>query len=244
MLVRQLGRVAQLHAERRADPALRRALRRLADWQAARMATTYADLAAQPRYADAIAFFLSDLYGGADFAQRDADLARVVPIMTRMLPGRVIATICDATELNVVSHELDRSLFSRLPRTDGTFTVAEYCAAYRWAPDRPARARQIGLIGQIGAGLDEFVGKPFIRSALAMMRGPASIAGLSVLHDFLERGFLAFRKMGGAGEFLATIDRRERELMAAIYEGENAPFAEPVLPEISAPEAGGRNASR
>ena len=73
------------------------------------MATTYADLAAQPRYADAIAFFLSDLYGGADFAQRDADLARVVPVMTRMLPGRVIATIGEATELNVLSQELDRS---------------------------------------------------------------------------------------------------------------------------------------
>jgi len=240
MLVRQLARVAQLHAERRADPALRLALQRLADWQAARMATTYADLSAQPRYADAIAFFLSDLYGGADFGQRDADLARVVPIMTRMLPGRVIATIGDATELNVVSLELDRSVFSRLPRADGTFSVAEYCAAYRWAPDRPARARQVRLIGQIGAGLDEFVGKPFIQSALAMMRGPASIAGLSVLHDFLERGFLAFRKMGGAGEFLATIDRREREIMAAIYEGENAPFAEPVLREVSAAEAGGR----
>jgi hypothetical protein len=53
-----------------------------------------------------------------------------------MLPGRVIATIGDATELNVVSHELDRSLFSRLPRTDGNFTVRRYCAAYRWAPDR------------------------------------------------------------------------------------------------------------
>jgi hypothetical protein len=40
------------------------------------------------RYADAIAFFLSDLYGGADFAQRDADLARVVPVAERgCFPG-------------------------------------------------------------------------------------------------------------------------------------------------------------
>jgi hypothetical protein len=36
--------------------------------------------------------------------------------------------------------------------------------------------------------------------------------------------------MGGAAEFLATIDRRERAILAAIFEGENAPFAEPVLP--------------
>ena len=92
------------------------------------------------------------------------------------------------------------------------------------------RSRQIGLIGEVGAGLARYVEKPLIRSALAMMRRPAGLAGLSVLHDFLERGFHAFRKMKGATEFLATIDRRERALLAAIFEGDNAPFEEPVLP--------------
>ena len=223
--------MAQLHAARRADPVLLRALERLAFWQASRMSATYADLAGQPRYADAIAFFLSDLYGSADFAQRDADLARIVPVLTRMLPARVIATVAEATELNVISQELDRGLLSRLPRRDGIFTVAQYCSAYRWPGDRDARARQIALIGEIGAGLEEYVGKPMIRSALAVMRRPARLAGLGTLHDFLERGFLAFRKMNGAREFLATIDRRERGLMAALYAGENAPFGEPVSPE-------------
>ena len=222
--------MAELHAERRAEPARRDALERVGVWQASRMRQTYADLAAQPRYSDAIAFFLSDLYGGADFAQRDADLARVLPILTRMLPARVIETVAEATELNVLSHELDRGLLARLPSADGVFTVAQYCAAYRWPSDRAVRSRQIGLIGEVGAGLDRYVEKPLIRSALAMMRRPAGLAGLSVLHDFLERGFHAFRKMKGATEFLATIDRRERALLAAIFEGDNAPFEEPVLP--------------
>jgi hypothetical protein len=231
MLVRLLERMAELHAARRADPVLALAVERLAFWQASRMGATYADLAVQARYADAIAFFLSDLYGSADFAQRDADLARIVPVLTRMLPARVIATIADATELNVISQELDRGLLARLPRADGMFTVAEYCSAYRSPDDRAARERQIGLIGQIGAGLDDYVRKPMIRSALAVMRRPARLAGLFMLHDFLERGFLAFRKMKGAGAFLATIDRREHELMVALYAGESAPFAEPVSAE-------------
>ena len=231
MLLRELARTARLHAERRAQPGLARALERLAAWQAGRMGHTYADLAVQSRYGDAIAFFQSDLYGASDFAQRDADLARVVPVMTRMLPGRVIATIAQAMELNALSHELDRVLLQRLPRADGNFTVAEYCAAYRRPDDRPARDHQIGLIGEIGAGLDDYVRRPLIHSALVMMRGPARLAGLSVLHDFLERGFVAFRKMHGAIEFLATIDRRERKLMEAIFAGATAPFPEPLLPE-------------
>ena len=231
MLVRELARTAQLHAERRARPGLARALERLAAWQATRMSGTYADLAAQPRYADAIAFFESDLYGTSDFAQRDSDLARVVPVMTRMLPARVIATIAQAMELNALSHELDRALLQRLPRADGRLTVAEYCVAYRRPDDRPARDRQIALIGDIGAGLDDYVRTPLIHTALVMMRRPARLAGLSVLHDFLERGFVAFRKMHGATEFLATIDRRERALMEEIFAGATAPFPEPLPPE-------------
>jgi len=58
------------------------------------------------------------------------------------------------------------------------------------------------------------------------------MAGLSALHDFLERGFKAFRKMRGASEFLSTIDQRERELMAAIFDGSDAPFPEPPMPAV------------
>ena len=60
------------------------------------------------------------------------------------------------------------------------------------------------------------------------MRRPARAAGFAALQSFLERGFAAFRKMGGAGAFLATIDERERRLMEAIFGGESAPFAEPL----------------
>lgn len=218
-LARELERVGRLHAERRANPGLATALDRLAQWQAARLHGTYADLAAQERYAGAVAFFENDLYGSADFAQRDADIARVVPVMMLMLPESVIATMAHAMELNALSHELDRALLERLPRADGVFTSAEYCRAYCAMDNRPARERQIDLIGEIGAGLDVYVRKPLIQTALVMMRQPSRLAGLSVLHDFLERGFAAFHKMHGAAEFLATIDRRERELMNALFAG-------------------------
>jgi hypothetical protein len=79
-----------------------------------------------------------------------------------------------------------------------------------------------------------------IHSALVLMRRPARLAGLSVLHDFLERGFVAFRKMHGATEFLATIDRRERELMEVIFAGATAPFPEPLPPAPSAAEGAER----
>jgi hypothetical protein len=56
---------------------------RLKEWQAARLARSYADLLASKRYNPAAEFFLSDLYGPKDFRSRDEELARVVPIMVR-----------------------------------------------------------------------------------------------------------------------------------------------------------------
>lgn len=234
-LVRELERVGQLHDERQRNPTLAGALERIAAWQALRLRNTYVDLAADPRYADAIAFFQSDLYGGTNFAQRDADLARVVPVMVRMLPDRVIATVAQAMEVNGLSQEMDRRLLARLPRADAVFTVADYCRAFRSMEHRAERMRQIELIGDIGAALDSFVRKPLIHAALVMMRQPARLAGLSVLHDFLERGFDAFHRMRGADHFLATIAERETALVDRIFAGDTAPFADPLA---LGPEAG------
>ena len=72
--------------------------------------------------------------------------------------------------------------------------------------------------------------KPLIRAALAMMRVPAQMAGFGVLHDFLERGFNAFHRMGGATEFLDTIIARETAVHRAIAGGASDPFPDPGAP--------------
>jgi hypothetical protein len=225
-LVHQLQRARALHEERAASPALAAALDRLAHWQSRRLNAAYADLARDPRYAAAIAFFGADLYGPGDFSRRDADLARVVPLMGRVLPEGVLATVAGAMELSVLSHELDRRLLERLDPA-GPLSVTAYCDAYRGLGDRRPRERQIALIVAVGTALDRYVGKPLVRSALAAMRRPARLAGLGALQDLLERGFAAFRRMHGAGEFLAVVEARETAMMNAIFGGVRAPFPEP-----------------
>jgi hypothetical protein len=234
-LARELARVARLNAERAQNPILTGALGRLSEWQSRRLRMTYADLAAQPRYADAIEFFQQDLYGAADFSRRDADLARVVPVIVRLLPENLVSAVALAVELNALSGELDRVLLSRLPRADGNFTVAEYCKAYRRTANFPLRKRQIKLIGDVGIALDRYVGKPLVRTALTMMRQPARMAGMGVLQDFLERGFAAFRRMHGAAEFLATIETRETAIHDAIAHGSIDPFPDPMSPATANP---------
>jgi hypothetical protein len=226
-LTTALARVLRLHAMRSEDPSLASAVDRLSAWQARRLYNTYADLAREPRYARAIEFFQDDLYGSGDFAQRDADLVRVVPVMGRLLPQSVIFTVARAVELNALAHELDRALIVHLPAGAATFSVPDYCGAYRATGERALRDRQIALIGEVGNALDKFVRTPMIGAALTMMRKPAHAAGLGALQEFLERGFDAFRRMKGAREFLATVDTRERRINDAIFAGDDAPFPPP-----------------
>lgn len=228
-LLRELARVQRRNALRAANPELARSLAYLGAWQARRLQITYADLEATPRYAPAMKFFETDLYGGGDFAQRDADLIRVVPAMRRLLPAGVIGAVATAVELNALSQDLDRALIDALWSKGERFGVAAYCAAYRRMGQYRLRERQIRLIGDVGVALDRYVHKPMLRGALVLMRKPARVAGLAALQDFLERGFSAFTRMRGAVEFLATIESRETAIHDAIVGGADAPFPDPIV---------------
>jgi len=74
-----MGAAPQPERVAAALPLLRR-------WQAQRLARTYADLAADKRHAPATAFFLSDLYGEHDFAERDREVDRAYPWRRKTLP--------------------------------------------------------------------------------------------------------------------------------------------------------------
>ena len=227
-LMAELERARRMHDERVASAPLASALDRIAQFQARRLDATYRDLARDSRYQDAIAFFRSDLYGPGDFSRRDTDLARVAPMMQRLLPSRVIATVTMAVQLSALSQELDRALLVKLG-PDTLLSVAAYCIAYRACANRDVRAQQIALIGSVGRGLDRYVHAPLLRRTLAAMRVPARAAGLTTLQRFLERGVAGFARMGGASQFLETIDTRETALMNAIFAGSNAPFPDPRL---------------
>lgn len=200
-------------------------------WQADRLARTHADLLAHARYRPAAQFFLSDLYGPKDFTARDEAVAKVVPVMTRMLPARALETLALAIELDGISENLDLAIARRLRRRHAAAHVLEideavYAEAYR-AGDRAARERQIGLVGRIGRTLDDLARKPLIAGAVKLMEGPAHAAGFGELHDFLARGFEAFRGMRGADTFLATIERRERAINDRLFSAEADPFELP-----------------
>ena len=198
-------------------------------FQAQRLERTYSDLLASSRYGPAAAFFLSDLYGAKDVAARDEGVARILPMLVRVMPAAALDTIARAVELDALSERLDLALVEELRRRDPSpapvITEGAYAGAYRTAGTRADRERQIVLTGEIGAALDRLAHKPLLGGALRVMEGPARSAGLGALHDFLARGLQAFRHMRGADEFLRIVETRERQINDRIYAGDSGPLA-------------------
>ena len=214
-----LQTVARLRAGRQADAGLAARVLAIKTYQARRFEASYSDLLASPRYRAAARFFLEDLYGPQEFAERDTQFGRVVPALVRLFPHAVVETIEQLGELHALSEALDDAAARHLTGSNPAqpMTAAAYVQAWQGAGRNSARDRQIVLTQSIGRALDGFTRSRLMRGSLRLMRGPAQAAGLGSLQRFLEAGFDAFAAMKGADDFLRWVGERERALAAALF---------------------------
>ncbi len=218
-LAEQLERSRLARLRQYDENGLRPECRMLAAWQAKRLRHTYRDLLEISRYRKAVEFFLTDLYGDKDFSARDEGVERVYPIMSKIMPGPALHTISIGIELHAISQELDLDMVAVLwgeMDVGDNLDAAAYAEAYRRCGNMDARRRQISIVNEVGESLDSVVFKPFIYNAVKLGKTPARMAGLLELHDFIERGFIAFRAMKGSDEFIDTVIGRESEIMESI----------------------------
>lgn len=199
----------------------------LRQFQADRLKKTYADLRDSPRYGRTTEFFLNDIYGAKDFSQRDADAEEAYNSMRQYLPERLLVTLSKAIELNNLTKNLDEKMLTVLQQDlqmKDEITPEMYAEAYRILDNYDERIRQIELVQEIGRGVETLTRIPMIGLILRAARRPAHRAGWEELQNFLEKGFQAFKQMGGAEEFLQIIEERERRILDQIFAGEPNPL--------------------
>ena len=214
-MLEQLEQLRVLRSAHTTMPIDAANLAALKAWQQARLTQTYADLAADPRYAPATRFFLNELYGGHDNTWRDRDLLRMHGTIKRVLPKFAYQTITKALMLDVMSEQFDQAMAREL----GSVKISEarYRAAFRAVGQKQSRLNQVRVMREVGDALDVVVKKPMISSTLVVLRGPSKLAGLGDMQRFLEAGFSAFKHMNGADYFLSTIATRESALIEALF---------------------------
>jgi hypothetical protein len=177
--------------------------------QVERLAVTYSDLKQNPRYFDAVNFFLNDLYGAHDLSARDEEVKRMLPSLVKLLPNSALRTVVEALEMDALSEQLDHELAEYMEAYTPSLSPESYAYAYRNMASAARRTEQIAMVDRIGSSLDKLVRQPMLGGLLAAMSGPAKMAGLGNVYDFLWRGFSAFKKMKGAKEFLQIVRSRE-----------------------------------
>jgi hypothetical protein len=189
---------------------------------------THNDLWQSKRFKPAMQFFVDELYGPKDFSQRDNELARVVPKMAKVLPNKGLVSLEAALRMNCLSLELDIALVKKLANKE--INRENYFDCYRHSGDRNKREEQIELLESLGIDLAEVVKISGISTILLLSRKPAKVAGVKSLHEFLEKGFKSFKKLGNVNDFLDPIISRERALMQSLYAAQGP--AENPLPEL------------
>jgi hypothetical protein len=226
-LANLFSEIGKLRPEQVAGKPLDPKLALLRQWQAERLARTYADLTSQPRYQAAMRFFLDDVYGARDFSQRNHDIEQIYDLLRHIAPEALIRPLVLTVQLHYLTEELDQQLLDVLVQRLGledTITVALYAEAYRLCDNYQARLRQIDLLYEIGKLLDSGVRMPFSGAVLGLAKNALQHAGWADMMAFMERGYKAFKRMRGAKELLNTIRTRETRILDRIYAQDPDPF--------------------
>lgn len=228
-----LERVSHLRQEAR-TAGLERAVSQVKHLQAQRFKATYADFLRHPVYAPATRFFLEELYGVHDFAQRDAQFARIAGAIERLFPQAVAQLAIDLAETHALTEVLDHQMATHWLALDNTLAPAlRYTRAWRLTGESASRARQLAVVQHMGRELERLTRMKPLRLALRMMRNPARAAGLDALQHFLENGFDAFASLGNAQVFLDTISQREAGWISVLFEQTEAEASSALANELA-----------
>lgn len=212
--------VSRLRREATNEAGLREALHTVKLFQSRRFSGTYADLLRDRTYASAAGFFLQELYGERDYAQRDEQFARIAGAIERLFPANVARTAAQLAQLHALTEDLDLQLARSWSHFDLP-EAARYTAAWREVGREPDRRRQLEAVVALGEQLSQLTRTPGLRTMLRMMRAPATAAGLGALQSFLETGFDTFSRMSrqprAAEHFLQTVRQREAALLDLLF---------------------------
>ncbi len=201
-------------------------IRDIQAWQCKRLIVSHQDMYQQKRFKPALEFFVDELYGPKDFRQRDQDIARIVPKMSKFLPEKALQSLASALHLNALSFELDFNLAKKM--SGKTLNKDSYAEAYQACDNHGNRQQQIDYISTLGQDLADVVSMRGISSLLFISRKPAKIAGVLALHEFLDSGFKAFKHLGNVQDFIQPIVAKEQQIMTQLYDSS----ATNPLPEV------------
>jgi len=193
-----------VHEQYLADPKLLQNYLCFLDWQVDYILPYYSAFQDEPETAAAVEFVISDLIG-TGVSARDADLARIIPVMVRLLPAKALHTFASAMELNARALTINLNACRQLSgKVDVMSGISErgYCDAFRQSTSLDECLELIELTISLGHNLKRLVRSPLLGATLRAMHHPAHAAGFGAMQDFLEKGYSTFDAIDEVDYFL------------------------------------------
>ena len=217
---RAIARSNAMHSQYLDDPVLYASYDRFTRWQLDYMLPFFSDLLEPEGYAEAVDFIVSDL-AGVGVSERDRDIERAAPVIVRSLPSHPLQTAAAAVELNARALEINLGICRQL--LDGgelptDIAEEDYLLACRAVSSLDECVELVYLAADLGETLKKLVKVPLIGGLLRTMRAPAHAAGFGALQEFLETGYLTFRRISDIDRFLDLLRVRMSEVFEHIYQ--------------------------
>ena len=213
---RFITRSNELHAQYLGDTRQLEQYQRFTQWLVDYLTPFAGSLRARGEYADAVDFVINEL-AGKNVVERDRQLARVAPIITAMLPLRLLQMMATAARFNARPLEINLGI-CHLLQVDGILPdeIPEdaYFAASREVSSYDESIALLEASITLGKSLESTVRNRWVGMTLKLMSGPAHAAGYGALQDFLENGYQTFRKIPDVDDFLSEV----RRVMTAIFD--------------------------
>ena len=216
---RSIARSNELHATYLGNPEAFASYDRFTRWQADYMLPYFSDLLEPRGYAEAVDFVVSDLCG-VGVSERDHDIQRATPVIVRSLPTQALEAAAAAVELNAAALEINIGIWRALLVDERLPQIIEekaYCDACRSVSSFDECVELVGLAVTLGETLKTLVRMPLIGGLLRTMRLPAHVAGFGALQEFLETGYLTFRRISDIDRFLDQLGSRLDQIFDHIY---------------------------
>lgn len=226
-----------LHRQYLNDDEARTSYERFVNLQLGYFLPQYDDLRQRPGYDDAIDFVVADLTGPG-IADRDRELERVVPVMTRFMPDKALQALALAMELNArvlkINLGIESELHDRLV-ADKPVSERDYCIATRAVTTFAECEELVAMTRSAGESLERIIRIPMIGSLLRSMRLPAKMAGVADLQVFLEKGFSTVTAVDDVHEFLSVVEDRMTEVFRRVFVTDEKKLSTaPINPETVA----------
>ena len=143
------------------------------------------------------------------------EITAKVTVNKAKMADKAMNAMDDALSLNALSFDLDMAMAQYLQShfPGEPINRDNYALAYRNVGRIEDRKHQIDIISHLGDQLADVIKIRGIGMLISLSRRPAKLAGLLALHEFLERGFDAFKAIGDVQSFIDPVLVREKAIM-------------------------------